>query len=173
LGLRGRTATRPGSHKCPCRGEARGTTARSCLNDEAAEVCVKGCQPLSAAPPSRARNQERRACQRFFPHTWLMSAYRPQLVVRDLDANRGVVDADEATVTFDASTGRITASGPGFEIAGNIQHRREMESSKSPVFLSCELDDGTHTQWRLYGMTDSQREELHEECRRWRTNLLR
>jgi hypothetical protein len=46
------------------------------------------------------------------------------LLVWNSHSNNRLIDGDEATVTFDPSTGRLTASGQSFEIAGNIQRSR-------------------------------------------------
>jgi hypothetical protein len=89
------------------------------------------------------------------------------LVVWNSHSNNRLIDADEATVTFDPSTGRLSASGPGFEIVGNIQRSRGIDRSESPTFLSCTLDDGTYSLWGLYEMTDSERVELRAAYHRW------
>jgi hypothetical protein len=90
------------------------------------------------------------------------------LVVWEPESGTRLVDADDATMTFEPTTGRLTASGPGFEIAGNIQRSPSgFDRLDSPAFLSCKLDDGTHTQWTLYQMTDSERAEVLAAYRQW------
>jgi hypothetical protein len=90
------------------------------------------------------------------------------LVVWGPASGTRLVDADDATMTFEPTTGRLTASGPGFEIAGNIQRSpSDFDRSESPTFFSCKLDDGTYTQWTLYQMTDSERAEVLAAYRQW------